>query len=86
MLTGVPLFAQDSIVVGVVTDGPSDRMGKQQQTFVDELLALTGREFNVEIRLWGRRLDCYGEARRPRHEDPASHGENRRLHRKQAIA
>jgi outer membrane protein TolC len=50
MLTGAPLFAQDSIVVGVVTDGSLDRMGKQQRTFVDELLALTGREFNVQIK------------------------------------
>ena len=37
-------------MVGVVSDGPADRMGEQQQTFVEELLALTEREFNVEIK------------------------------------
>ena len=36
--------------MGVIYDGPDDRLGEQQQKFVDELLALTGREFNVQIR------------------------------------
>lgn len=38
------------MVVGVIYDGPGDRLGEQQEKFVDELLALTGREFNVQIR------------------------------------
>lgn len=49
-LIGTPALSQESIVVGVVSDGPADRMGEQQQTFVEELLALTEREFNVEIK------------------------------------
>ena len=44
------LPAQESIVVGVVADGPADRLSAQQGRFVEELLALTGREFNVQIR------------------------------------
>ncbi len=45
-----PLFAQQSFVIGVVSDGPSDRLGVQQKKFVDELLALTGREFDIQIK------------------------------------
>lgn len=44
------MLAQEPTVVAVVADGPSDRMGGQQQIFIDELLALTGREFNVQIK------------------------------------
>ena len=50
MLVSTTVLAQEPVVVGVISDGPSDRMGEQQQTFVDELLALTGREFNVQIK------------------------------------
>lgn len=42
--------AQDKVVVAVVLDGLSDRLSNQQQLYVDELLALTGNEFDVEIR------------------------------------
>ncbi len=42
--------AQEQVVVAVVLDGPSDRLANQQQLYVDELLVLTGNEFNVEIR------------------------------------
>jgi len=50
ILASPALLAQESIVVGVVYDGTNDRLGAQQQKFVDELLALTGREFNVQIK------------------------------------
>jgi outer membrane protein TolC len=50
MLVSTLAMAQESIVVAVISDGPSDRMGDQQQRFVEELLALTGREFNVQIK------------------------------------
>ena len=42
-----PVVAQQAIVVGVVSDGESDRLGVQQQKYIDELLALTGGEFDV---------------------------------------
>ena len=45
-----PSQAQDKVVVAVVLDGPSARMAKQQQLYVDELLVLTANEFDVEIR------------------------------------
>ena len=44
-----PVVAQQAIVVGVVSDGESDRLGVQQQKYIDELLALTGSEFDVQI-------------------------------------
>jgi len=50
LLVCAPLLAQQSIVVGVVSDGPSDRLGVQQQKYIDELIALTGREFDVQIK------------------------------------
>ena len=50
ILICAPVLAQQSIVVGVVSDGPSDRLGGQQQKYLDELIALTGREFDVEIK------------------------------------
>ena len=37
-------------MVGVVVDGPADRLDAQQARFVEELLALTGREFKVQIK------------------------------------
>jgi outer membrane protein len=45
-----PGQAQEKVVVAVVLDGPSARMAKQQQLYVDELLVLTANEFDVEIR------------------------------------
>lgn len=50
LLANSALLAQESIVVGVVVDGPADRLDAQQARFVEELLALTGREFHVQIR------------------------------------
>ncbi len=46
----VPAIAQEQVLVAIVGDGPSDRFAAQQQKYVDELLALTSSEFNVEIR------------------------------------
>ena len=45
-----PRIALGEIVVGVVEDGPSDRLLFQQQIYIDELLALTESEFDVSIR------------------------------------
>ncbi len=46
----VPAEAQQQrIVVAVVEDGPSDRLASLQQVYVDELLALTRSDFDVEI-------------------------------------
>jgi outer membrane protein TolC len=50
MLLAVPVVAQEHVVVGVVVDGPSDRFELQHQIYIDELLALTSSEFDVEIR------------------------------------
>jgi outer membrane protein TolC/vacuolar-type H+-ATPase subunit F/Vma7 len=50
MLLAVPVMAQQQFVVAVVGDGPSDRLASQQQTYVDELLALTANEFDIQIR------------------------------------
>ena len=46
----VPAVAQQQVVVAVVGDGPSARLAGQEQTYVDELLALTAGEFDVQIR------------------------------------
>ena len=50
MLLAVPAVAQERVVVGVVVDGPSDRFELLHQIYIDELLALTSGEFDVEIR------------------------------------
>ena len=50
MFLALPAVAQRQVVVGVVTDGPSDRFEEQRQRYVDELLALTAGEFDVQIR------------------------------------
>jgi len=50
LLLCAPVLAQQAIVVGVVSDGPSDRLGVQQQIYIDELIELTGREFDVQIK------------------------------------
>lgn len=43
-------LAQQNFVIGTVNDGPSDRLTQQEEKYVNELLALTESEFNVEIR------------------------------------
>jgi outer membrane protein TolC len=50
MFLAVPVVAQEHVVVAVVGDGPSDRFELQHQIYIDELLALTSSEFDVEIR------------------------------------
>jgi outer membrane protein TolC len=50
LLLPFPLMAQERFVVAVVGDGPSDRFELQHQQYIDELLALTSNEFDVEIR------------------------------------
>lgn len=45
-----PLMAQEKVGVAVVADGPSDRFELLHQIYIDELLALTAGEFEVEIR------------------------------------
>ena len=50
MFLAVPVVAQEHVVVGIVSDGPSDRFELQHQIYIDELLALTSSEFDVEIR------------------------------------
>ncbi len=49
-LLALPFAAQAEVVVGVVEDGPYDRLLFQQQIYIDELLALTEREFDVSIK------------------------------------
>lgn len=46
----VPVMAQDQVVVAVINDGPADRLEELHEKFVDELLALTASEFDVQIR------------------------------------
>lgn len=43
-------IAQQRVGVAVVTDGPGDRLGEQQRKYVDELLALTANEFDVQVK------------------------------------
>jgi outer membrane protein len=50
LLLTLPAVAQQTVVVGVVDDGPSDRLVGQQQKYINELLALTESEFDVQIR------------------------------------
>ena len=50
MLFATPVVAQQQFVVAVLTDGPSDRFEKEHQKYIDELLALTSSEFDVQIR------------------------------------
>lgn len=46
----LPALARQQVVVAVVSDGPSDRFAEQHQKYIDELLALTSNEFDVQIR------------------------------------
>ena len=50
VLMGTPAVAQEQFVVAIVGDGPGDRLADGQQIYIDELLALTSSEFDVEIR------------------------------------
>jgi outer membrane protein TolC len=50
MFLAVPVVAQQPVVVAVVADGPSDRFVDQHQQYIDELIALTESEFDVQIR------------------------------------
>jgi len=50
MILAMPVFAQEQVVVAVVGDGPSNRLAGQEQIYIDELLALTAGEFDVQIR------------------------------------
>ena len=50
MILAVPLMAQERFVVAVVTDGSPNRLAGQHQVYIDELLALTESEFDVQIR------------------------------------
>ena len=50
LLSLAPASAQESVIVAVVDDGPSDRLSGQQQRYIDELLALTSTEFSIQIR------------------------------------
>ncbi|MDH3351745.1 MAG: hypothetical protein OEM51_09360, partial [Gammaproteobacteria bacterium] len=45
-----PLMAQERVVVAVVEDGATDRFESQHRIYIDELLALTASEFDLEIR------------------------------------
>ena len=44
--------AQQQFVVGVLMDGPSDRLDYQHQKYIDELRVLTASEFDVEFRVF----------------------------------
>ncbi len=50
LLFAIPAVAQQKVVVAIVTDGPSDRFAAQHEQYVDELLALTSSEFDMQIR------------------------------------
>jgi len=43
-------YAQQSVTVAVIEDAPQSRLSYQSETIVAELLALTGREFDVELK------------------------------------
>ena len=47
-----PLLAQQDVVVAVVRDAQTDRLAAEQQKYIDELLALTRNEFNIQIRIF----------------------------------
>lgn len=51
----LPATAQQRVVVAVVSDGPASRQVGQQDLYISELLALTEREFDVEIRTFEAR-------------------------------
>ncbi len=45
----VPIHAQERVVVAVIDDGPSDRLLRQQELYIEEMLALTASEFDVQV-------------------------------------
>jgi outer membrane protein TolC len=49
-MLSLPALAQQRVVVGHVSDGERDRFSGREQLYIDELLALTGTEFDVELR------------------------------------
>ena len=49
-LSAVDAVAQQRIDIAVIYDGPGDRLEDQRQFYIDELLALAAREFDVQIR------------------------------------
>lgn len=50
LLFSAVLQAQQSVTVGVIQDGPFDRLGWQGETLTNELLILTEREFSVDLK------------------------------------
>ena len=52
-----PVIAQQQVVVAIVGDGPSDRFSILHQQYIDELLALTAGEFDVQIRRFAGEWD-----------------------------
>jgi len=57
MCLALPVIAQQQVVVAVVDDGPSDRFSVLHQKYIDELLALTAGEFDVQIRRFSGEWD-----------------------------
>ena len=50
LFCAAPVLAQQTVILAVVTDGPADRFVVEHQKYIDELLALTANEFDVQIR------------------------------------
>lgn len=48
-LMALPAVAQQQVVVALVADGQSDRFAPFHEKYIDELLALTANEFDVQI-------------------------------------
>ena len=46
----LPAVAREQVVVAVISDGQSDRFFPFHEKYIDELLALTANEFDVQIR------------------------------------
>lgn len=57
LFTASAVQGQEPVVVAVVGDGPSDRFAPQHQKYIDELLALTSSEFDVQIRRFSGEWD-----------------------------
>ncbi|MCH9693531.1 MAG: TolC family protein [Gammaproteobacteria bacterium] len=50
LLLALPSFAQQRFVVGHVSDGERDRFSGREQQYTDELMALAGSEFQIELK------------------------------------
>ena len=50
LMVALSVNAQEPVVVAVVSDGPADRFEPQHEKYIDELLALTSSEFDVQVR------------------------------------